>query len=270
MERRWEAGHYIRAARWVIPSHRRRSCTASSRRGGRCCPLPAEYAEEATFYQQQLLAACEGSPRTLLELGSGGGNNASHLKARFEHDARRPLARHARGQPRAEPRVRARRRRHAHGPPRARVRLRLRPRRGLLHDDTRPICGRRSRRRTCTAGRAGRRCSRPIMCARTFAPPPITAGTTAARAALRYLEWTWDPDPADSHLHRRLRLPAARTRRRRCTSSGTATSRGSSRVPTGCGSCGSRLPAEDGAVRPLGARAGVVLIFSCVKGRRRG
>ena len=43
-----------------------------------------EYIEEAIFYQQQLLAACEGSSRTLLELGSGGGNNASHLKARLE------------------------------------------------------------------------------------------------------------------------------------------------------------------------------------------
>src|SRR5687768_9071191 len=44
---------------------------------------PADYAEEASFYQRQLLNACERVPRTLLELGSGGGNNASHLKARF-------------------------------------------------------------------------------------------------------------------------------------------------------------------------------------------
>jgi len=33
--------------------------------------------------QRLLIDACRRPPRTLLELGSGGGNNASHLKARF-------------------------------------------------------------------------------------------------------------------------------------------------------------------------------------------
>lgn len=46
-------------------------------------PPPAEYAEEAAFYQRALLGACERPCETLLELGSGGGNNASHLKRRF-------------------------------------------------------------------------------------------------------------------------------------------------------------------------------------------
>ena len=45
---------------------------------------PEDYAEEAAFYESQLVAACDGPARTLLELGSGGGNNASHMKARFE------------------------------------------------------------------------------------------------------------------------------------------------------------------------------------------
>jgi len=45
---------------------------------------PAEYEEEAAFYARHLAAACERPLRTLLELGSGGGSNASHLKARFE------------------------------------------------------------------------------------------------------------------------------------------------------------------------------------------
>src|SRR6185436_20585470 len=44
---------------------------------------PADYAEEAALYQRALLEACERPAQTLLELGSGGGNNASHLKARF-------------------------------------------------------------------------------------------------------------------------------------------------------------------------------------------
>ena len=45
---------------------------------------PADYAEEAAFYERTLIAACSVPPRTMLELGSGGGSNASHLKARFE------------------------------------------------------------------------------------------------------------------------------------------------------------------------------------------
>ncbi len=45
---------------------------------------PSDYAEEAAYYTRVIDEASEGGARTLLELGSGGGNNASHLKARFE------------------------------------------------------------------------------------------------------------------------------------------------------------------------------------------
>ncbi|MGH8496253.1 MAG: class I SAM-dependent methyltransferase [Gammaproteobacteria bacterium] len=44
---------------------------------------PDDYVEEATFYGEALAEACQGRCETLLELGSGGGNNASHLKKRF-------------------------------------------------------------------------------------------------------------------------------------------------------------------------------------------
>ena len=40
---------------------------------------PAEYAEDAEYYLKTLREACDGPVRTLLELGSGGGNVASHL-----------------------------------------------------------------------------------------------------------------------------------------------------------------------------------------------
>jgi SAM-dependent methyltransferase len=43
---------------------------------------PDEYEEEAAFYAATLKEACD--PRTVLELGSGGGNNASHMKAHFD------------------------------------------------------------------------------------------------------------------------------------------------------------------------------------------
>ena len=44
---------------------------------------PGEYAEEAAFFERLLAEACDAPPGTLLELGSGGGNNASHLKRRL-------------------------------------------------------------------------------------------------------------------------------------------------------------------------------------------
>ena len=43
---------------------------------------PEDYAGEAARYQEELLAELPDA-RTLLELGSGGGNNASHLRERF-------------------------------------------------------------------------------------------------------------------------------------------------------------------------------------------
>lgn len=43
---------------------------------------PADYAEEAARYERLILEALPAA-ETLLELGSGGGNNASHLKRRF-------------------------------------------------------------------------------------------------------------------------------------------------------------------------------------------
>jgi SAM-dependent methyltransferase len=45
---------------------------------------PEDYAEEARTYTRILQATATGTLRTVLELGSGGGNNASHMKARFE------------------------------------------------------------------------------------------------------------------------------------------------------------------------------------------
>ena len=44
---------------------------------------PDEYAAEADHVARIVDAVCGGAAKTLLELGSGGGNNASHLKRRF-------------------------------------------------------------------------------------------------------------------------------------------------------------------------------------------
>src|SRR2546426_3795798 len=45
---------------------------------------PAEYRKEAAFFARVLTQSSKPPPRTLLDLGSGGGNIASHLKARFK------------------------------------------------------------------------------------------------------------------------------------------------------------------------------------------
>jgi SAM-dependent methyltransferase len=45
---------------------------------------PADYAEEAEFYREAIAALCSFTPQSMLELGSGGGNNASHLKRHYK------------------------------------------------------------------------------------------------------------------------------------------------------------------------------------------
>ncbi len=44
---------------------------------------PHDYLEESEFYASLIVEAAVGSVRTVFELGSGGGNNASHMKERF-------------------------------------------------------------------------------------------------------------------------------------------------------------------------------------------
>lgn len=44
---------------------------------------PYEYWEEAQYYSARIAEAASGSVSTVLEMGSGGGNNAFHVKQRF-------------------------------------------------------------------------------------------------------------------------------------------------------------------------------------------
>jgi SAM-dependent methyltransferase len=44
---------------------------------------PPDYAEEAEFARSLIVDASSAAPATVLEIGSGGGNNASHLKTHF-------------------------------------------------------------------------------------------------------------------------------------------------------------------------------------------
>ena len=53
------------------------------RRGGPCCRPRLSTPKKRAIYQKILLEACQPPCQSLLELGSGGGNNASYLKQRF-------------------------------------------------------------------------------------------------------------------------------------------------------------------------------------------
>ena len=158
---------------------------------------PADYAEEASFYERTLLAACARPPRTLLELGSGGGNNASYLKARFELVLvdRSPgmLAVSRALNPECE---------HVEGDLRT-VRLGRQFDGVFLHDAICYMTSEEDLRRAfktafvhCRAG--GAALFVPDYVRETFRSTTDHGGTDGDGRGLRYLEWTRDPDPADT------------------------------------------------------------------------
>ncbi len=96
---------------------------------------PEEYAGEAAFTLGLLRQHLVGPLDTMLELGSGGGNMASHLKAAARLTLTDVSPEMLSAERHDQPRMRAPRRRHAHVAPRADVRRGPDPRRDLLHDD---------------------------------------------------------------------------------------------------------------------------------------
>jgi len=161
---------------------------------------PADYAEEAAFYGDALAAACDRPPRTVLELGSGGGNNASHLKARFDMVLVEPSA----GM-RAVSRALNPECEHVEGDMRT-VRLARQFDAVFVHD---AVCYMTTDTDLCLAIETAFVHCRPGGAA-LFAPDHVRenfvpstdhgghGGTDGQTHGLRYLQWTWDPDPADT------------------------------------------------------------------------
>ena len=158
---------------------------------------PEDYAEEAGFYQQTLLDACTRPSRTMLELGSGGGNNASFLKSRFEMVLVDPspgmLAVSRELNPECE---------HVEGDMRT-VRVGRQFDCVFVHDAVCYMTTEADLRAAietafvhCAPGGAALFC--PDHVRETFQPSTDHGGHDGAHRSLRYLEWTWDPDPADS------------------------------------------------------------------------
>lgn len=158
---------------------------------------PEEYVEEAATYANLLLSHGGPPARTLLELGSGGGSNASHLKRRFDMTladlAPAMLAVSRKLNPECE---------HLEGDMRT-LRLGRQFDRVFIHD---AICymttahDLQSAIETafvhCRPG--GAALFVPDFIRETFRPSTSHGGHDGARRALRYLEWTWDPDPKDT------------------------------------------------------------------------
>jgi SAM-dependent methyltransferase len=158
---------------------------------------PQDYADEAEEYRGLLVEASGGEARNVLELGSGGGNNASHLKAHFRLTLvdRSPqmLEMSRRLNPECE---------HVGGDMRS-VRLGRTFDAVFVHDAIAYMTTEEDLRALfatafehCRPG--GVALFVPDHVTETFEPAVDHGGHDGSDRALRYLEWTWDPDPNDT------------------------------------------------------------------------
>lgn len=157
---------------------------------------PEEYAVEAAYYRSTLAGTTDPA-RTLLELGCGGGNNASHLAGAFRCTltdvSPAMLEQSRRLNPGCE---------HVLGDMRT-LRLGRAFDAVLLHDAVTYLTTEDDLRRAietafahCRPG--GAALFVPDCTRETFEAGTSHGGHDAAGRALRYLEWTWDPDPTDT------------------------------------------------------------------------
>lgn len=158
---------------------------------------PTSYAEEAAFYLATLSAACDRPPRTILELGSGGGNTASHLKAHASlvlvDLAPRMLAVSAALNPECE---------HIEGDMRS-VRLDRFFDAVFVHDAICYMTREDDLRQAMETAFVHCRPGGGVLFAPDYVRETFQAGTEDGGAdgpdrALRYLEWVWDPNPDDT------------------------------------------------------------------------
>jgi SAM-dependent methyltransferase len=158
---------------------------------------PSEYEEEAAFYTARLLEAGTKPSSTLLELGSGGGSNAYHMKKHFQltlvdlspgmlavSRAINPECEHLQGDMRT-------------------VRLGREFDRVFIQDAIAYMTDLTDLRKAiatawihCRPG--GAALFAPDHLRENFKAGTDHGGHDDGNRGVRYLEWTWDPDPADS------------------------------------------------------------------------
>ncbi len=158
---------------------------------------PDDYAEEADFYRRCIVEASRVPVRTVLELGSGGGNNASFLKRQFEMtlvDVAPAMLKVSRSlNPECE---------HVHGDMRE-VRLGRVFDAVFVHDAIAYMTTASDLARAmetawvhCRLGGVALFCPDDVR--ETFRPRTRHGGHDRMLRSLRYLEWVWDPDPRDT------------------------------------------------------------------------
>lgn len=157
---------------------------------------PEEYAEEASIYLQ-VFRQFAPQAATLLELGSGGGNNASFLKKHFSMtlvDLSPEMLQLSQGlNPELE---------HIQGDMRT-VRLDRRFDAVFIHDAIMYMTTREDLQQAIHTAALHTRAGGMILLVpdttrETFKPATDWGGHDKGGRGMRYLEWAWDPDPADS------------------------------------------------------------------------
>lgn len=158
---------------------------------------PEDYAEEAAVWRWLIVKSAKVPVRRALELGSGGGNNASHLKPHFQMTlvdrSENMLAMSRRLNPECE---------HLQGDMRD-VRLGREFDAVFVHDAVVYMTTREELRRAietayvhCAKGGVALFC--PDYVRETFEPATRHGGHDGDEGrAMRYLEWVTDPDPDD-------------------------------------------------------------------------
>lgn len=157
---------------------------------------PEDYEEEAAFFARLLAEACAPPLRTLLELGSGGGNTASHLKGLFEVVLAEPSAGMRDVSRALNPGCE-----HVAGDMRT-LRLGRTFDAVLLHDavcymTTEEDLGRAIGTAFAHCRPGGAALLVPDFVRENFRPGTDHGGHDDGPRGLRYLEWTHDPDPSD-------------------------------------------------------------------------
>ena len=155
-----------------------------------------EYAEEAGVYARAIREHATQAPRTLLELGAGGGHNAFHLKHEFAITLVDLAAGMLEQSKRLNPELE-----HERGDMRE-VRLGKTFDAVFIHDAITYMTTREDLRRAmetayvhCALG--GVALFAPDETKERFAPDTTCGGSDAGARGFRYMEWVWDPDPSD-------------------------------------------------------------------------
>ena len=158
---------------------------------------PADYRRDAAIFRDTILRASARRPRTVLELGCGGGNNASHLKKTFRMTlvdlSPGMLAISRRLNPECE---------HVKGDMRT-VRLGRLFDAVFVHDainymTSAPMLGQAMETAAAHCRPGGVALFVPDWTRETFQPSTRHEGGDDGKRGLRFLEWTLENDPGDS------------------------------------------------------------------------